>query len=495
MQIDERLQVQKNVLKSIIDKAKNKVLQETAETYKSDPVSAYEIVKNAFKLPFEARPYQIKAINENAAHDACGYFLAVGTGKTYCSTIHALYNVITYGQKVVVIVPPTLISQWVTWLKCIEGVSAIAYRGLPDERQKIKLNDAMFTVVGYQIFLKDFDRFNKAYGKGVTIIADEATAIKNPKSKTFNLFSEFQQGKRALLLTGTPLSRPSDAYSYIKIKTPLIYRSHYAFERRHVAGKDERGNPQSYRDLDLLKTNFALRSVTITQADALPWLPKEIYNVIPYDLDARHLDVYKQLRDMMIIELENTVIDGTTPTRLRNQLQQIILNWQHFDDAPGPVSGFELMDSILDSIGDQKLVVYANYRMTLASLIERYPNAVLYNGDATAKQKEEALHRFINDPSCRIFAANPLSGGIGTDGLQKVCSNMLFLELPLIPKDFEQAVGRLKRSGQSLPPVINVAIANGTIQGKLYKDLIAKDELTRQVHISFEQLKKLLMGE
>jgi hypothetical protein len=72
---------------------------------------------------------------------------------------------------------------------------------------------------------------------------------------------------------------------------------------------------------------------------------------------------------------------------------------------------------------------------------------------------------------------------------------MLFLELPLIPKDFEQAVGRLKRSGQSLPPVINVALANGTIQGKLYKDLIAKDELTRQVHISFEQLKKLLMGE
>ena len=66
---------------------------------------------------------------------------------------------------------------------------------------------------------------------------------------------------------------------------------------------------------------------------------------------------------------------------------------------------------------------------------------------------------------------------------------MLFLELPVVPKDFTQTVGRLDRDGQKEVVNVRVATALNTIQTKLHKRLLQKDEIVNKIIENWKDLK------
>jgi SNF2 family DNA or RNA helicase len=109
------------------------------------------------------------------------------------------------------------------------------------------------------------------------------------------------------------------------------------------------------------------------------------------------------------------------------------------------------------------------------------------------KQQNLNVDRFLEDPTCRVLIAQPLSAGMGLN-LQGVSSDVLFLETPLVPKDFHQAVGRVYREGQTKTPNVRIAIAAGTIQERLHRQLLLKDELVNKVQIGFQNLREAIYG-
>ena len=67
--------------------------------------------------------------------------------------------------------------------------------------------------------------------------------------------------------------------------------------------------------------------------------------------------------------------------------------------------------------------------------------------------------------------------GVGIDGIQEVCSDVCFLELPWTWADVSQAFSRLHRMGQKSTVNIYFFIAKSTIDEYIFKLISEKKEL------------------
>lgn len=460
----------------------------------------YEEVKSQYTLPFGAFPFQEEIINRLAYEPKSGLYMDTGTGKTYTSIVIALFKMgMQVVDKTVVLMPPILLDGWSRFLQRFAPVSVQIYRGTPAQRKKIALGEADFTLAGIQIFKRDFERFSKVFADHRTIVAyDEATGIKNVSSDNYRKFTSFTADKEVMLLTGTPLSTPEDGYAYVKIIAPSIYRNKAQFMNIHADERDFFNQVVSWKNLDLLAENMKVNSARVLKQDVLEHLPEVTYDPLFYRLEPGHAALYCELAEQQLLELKDGgKIDATSVGKLRHALGQIICNYEHFSGDPQKRSTcLDLLDQTFESLGpDKKLVIFANYRMTNRRLLQyllRY-NAVAAFGDQSVTQNQASVDRFVQDPSCRAFVAQPTSAGYGVDGLQEVCHDGIFLEIPSV-RDFNQAVARLHRSGQKDGVHIRIAVAEGTLQVRDQQRLLANDELVNKVVRNYQDLRQAIFG-
>jgi SNF2 family DNA or RNA helicase len=454
-------------------------------------------------LPFEPFAYQRDEIDRLVSESVsrASYFWDMGAGKTLASTLHAMIYREQTGAQILFVCPPVLLKQWVRWLNSC-GISNKLYAGTPKQRAAIEIDhETVAFVTNIEILKKDFDRFSAEFvGRKWMIVVDEATSIKNYASGNFRAILQIAAGQGLLLLTGTPISTPIDGYAYCRLTSPELYRSATQFENVHVGQRDFFGKVIEWKNLPLLKSNMAKRASYVSTPEARPDMPRATISEIEYDLSSHHHKLYKQIAEQQLVLLEDGgAIDASTPQKLYASLQQVILGYAKFaQDEKLVPAGFEVLDQTLAEIGDAKLVVFANYknsvRITVEHLQKRGVDVVQVNGDVSAKDKDAALDRFRGDPACRVIVLNPLSGGVGVDGLQEVAWHMLFLEIPTNAKGFWQATKRLERPGQKKVVSVRIATAGGTIQVRLRKNLVENDGLVNQVVPSLNDLRAALYG-
>lgn len=444
-------------------------------------MTPYEFVKEHYQLPIELYPFQVEAVNDLAPLDRVGLYLDVGCGKTFTSITAALYKLKRgYIKHVICLMPPVLITNWERTLRKIPGVTVTAYRGSPKKRKELDL-DVNFILMSYQIFKGDWDYLHETFIEvTVLLLCDEATAIKNIASANYKAVRDFTTLNPIILLTGTPLSSPIDAYAYIKTISPVIYRNLHQFEQIHVEERDFFKKPKSWRNLDLLKENLECNSIRVLKEDVLKDLPPVTYTEMYYDLDKDHLKLYQQLAAEQLKVLDNgDKIDLTNVSALFNALQQIPANAEHFSGGTVSSTIFDLIDEIMDELDGGKLVVFSKYKLTNRRLVERcekYGVRALFSEVSAAKQ-QEAIDTFVNNPSCRMLVLQHQSGGYGIDGLQHVSKDVLFIELPHTPAAFTQAVARVHRSGQVQNVNVRIALAEKTIQDYIWQVVQDKDSL------------------
>lgn len=431
-------------------------------------------------------------------------FVTGNTGKTATSTHAALFKTLTTeAEHIIVLMPPILIPTWRRWLNKVrfkdDGTSldVLCYRGSPKRRREMQLRVDVL-LMSIAIFKKDYERICRVFaGRRVVVIVDEATSIKGISSDNHEKVYDFTRDQDILLLTGTPLNSPKDVYGYCKFTAPGVYRNLHHFENVHVEERDHFDTVTKWRNLDLLRENFELNSKRVLKEDVLTNLPEPIYSPIYYDLDPKHLALYRKLAEEQLLQFKDgSKLDATSVQALYHNLQQIIMNWDHFAQDERCVSaGFEVLEETLDELGDKgKLVVLANYRLTnrrLAERLKKYGGVAIY-GDVPARQQERAVETFLGSDKCRVIQLQPTSGGYGIDGLQEVCNNVLALEIPVTPKDFTQAVARVYREGQRLATVVRIAVAEHTLQVRKLEQLLQKDELVNQVQTNFKDLRDAL---
>ncbi len=463
-------------------------------------MTPYDLVCHHYELPFDLYPFQVADVNELAPLGQSGAYLEPGLGKTAVSTCCALYKrVVAQVEKVLVIMPPMLVPQWARWIAKIKSrsgqpLTVTAYQGTPAARKKLSL-DADFVLMGIQIFKKDYERVTEELAShSVHVILDEAHCIKDIGTDNYKLYRDFVSNRTHQLLTGTPLNKPLDAYAYIKLISPRIYRSKGQFEQLHIAELDFFGNAKSFKNLDLLASNLTVGAVRHTKDDVLN-LPPCTIQPIAYELDVKHKKLYDKLANEQMLRLDDgNKIDATQCTALFHNLQQIICQWDYFAQDPKLVSqAYRLIEETLEELGSKKLVVFANYRRTNQALVDRFKCPGVW-GEVTAKQKQTALSTFIEDDSCRMIALNAVSAGIGVDGLQDVCSDVLYVESPISLSHWTQSMSRIDRQGQTKPVTIRIGTAIGTIQEYLIQALTDKEDLVNPLQGSKSLLRAAIYG-
>jgi SNF2 family DNA or RNA helicase len=462
------------------------------------------------------KPVQVEAVNSLAPLPRAGWYCEVATGKTPMSTAAALYKRMqaTVPPHVIVVMPPILIAQWHRWLtKRVvsratgQGPSVAVYRGSPARRRRVDLN-AEFVLMSMPIFRKDYDYLCQQFeGLPVVLIVDEATSVKNVGSQAYQCVRDFvaAENRELMLLTGTPLSNPGDAYAYVKSVAPTIYRNQRHFEALHVEERDFFDKVIKWSNLDLLHENMSVNSARLLTNDVWPDLELPLYDPKFYDLPDEHAALYKKLADeQILLTEEGGKFDATTPQRLYTMLQQIVCNPGHFSGDPNMRSAaYEMLDQLLDElcVGDikngRKLFIFAGYKMTNRGLLQYLApyNAVGFYSDIPQGRQQENLRRFLDDERCRVAVGHWLSAGYGLDGLQAVCSDAFFMETPTVAKDFHQAVGRFTRPGQTRKPVIRIGIATGTVQVRLHRLLLEGDALVNKVQGGWKDLKEAIYGQ
>ena len=467
-----------------------------------DGLTPYETVEKHYTLPFPLYPFQQDTVNKLAPLKSAGYYLDVGAGKTATSIASFLFKLNQgMAEKLVVIMPPILIDGWFRTLEKypqLKGQTTV-YRGTPKKRSEIKLGSTLITLMGLQIFKQDYEDVAKAFANvKTTVILDEAAHIKNVSSQNYRAFRQFTADKDTMLLTGTPLSTPIDGYAYISFTAPGLYRNLSVFETRYVGERDFFGQIVSWRRLEELNEHLKINSVRILKQDVLKDLPEVTYTPLHYSLNKPHYDLYKKLvlEELLVLE-DGGKIDATTASGMYHKLGQLICNYDYFSGKEGARSTcFDVIDQTLEELDGQKLVIFSSYRMTnrnLAEYLTKY-NAVSAFGDNTVPVNNANILKFVNDPTCQILIGQPSSIGVGVDGLQDVCCNVLFLEIPSLTM-FHQSVARLHRAGQKQGVHVRIAVAQGTLQETQCNNLLQKDALVNKVIRNVTDLRQALFGQ
>lgn len=484
------------------------VIKREGREWELDPV---DLTMKLFKFPMEPYPFQRAEIDKVAKNQRVGYYWEPGTGKTLASTIHALHYFTDANamwgsvNHWFVVVPPILIPQWDIWLNKItyrrtgEKLKVTPYCGTPRQREKINL-DTDFLIMSYQILKQDYDYLHESFrDRKYGVLADEATAVKNHESITHKAIAHLSDKRPLQLLTGTPLNKPNDAYAYIKLVAPHCYSSKRGFDRMFVEEVDEWGNVSKWKNLEVLTEHMQINTSRVLRREVRRDLPPVVYTPVIYNLHKEHLKLYERIAEERLVEFEGKEeIDAISASALRSALQQVIVNWAEFAGDPAlKPAVLDIIEEVLEEIGDKKLVIVANFRRSnryLKGTLQKCYSAVAIYGDISTKDKQDALRTFITDRKCRVILLHPESAGFGVDGLQEVCSDMLIVEAPTTPIPFQQVVARLDRDGQTDVVHVRTAIAKDTVQVRMFKSLMEKDTLANRIQGGFKDLKDSIYG-
>lgn len=205
--------------------------------------------------------------------------------------------------------------------------------------------------------------------------------------------------------------------------------------------------------------------------------------------------IYKKMERDLIVWLEGNPMVAEVPIATRIRLRQITLGIPTVDDS-GVVTFADdckssKIDELFSIVGDlpdgEPLLILTHSQKFAAVVTARLQGAGIksfeWSGRASQHDRDNALESFIAGTTQAIVAVISAIGE-GTDGLQEVCSTVIWLSKDDNRLLNEQAAGRLDRQGQKKSVLSFDIIAEDTYDegqlSKLVKDQLAMNESLRK---------------
>jgi SNF2 family DNA or RNA helicase len=385
-------------------------------------------------------------------------------------------------ERVLVVCPASLKSQWKREIESFSGRSTQIVSGPIDERDAQFKGDAFFTICNYEQVLRDY--LSIADTPWDLIILDEGQRIKNWEAKTSRTIKSLKS-RFALVLSGTPLeNRLDDLYSVVQFVDDRRLGPGFRFFHHHTL-LDEKGKLLGYRNLDELRENLRpvlLRRTRDSVRLELPERTEQIVRVAPSKEQKELHDTWLQtvaeivskkfLTEMDLMRLRMALLmcrmaaDGTylvdkkTPNH-STKLERLVEIFEEFADAP-----------------DRKAVLFSEWT-TMLDLIEPSLKKlglrfVRLDGSVPQKDRAALVHEFQTDPACRLF----LTTNAGSTGLNLQAANTVInVDLPWNPAILEQRIARAHRMGQKNPVHVYKLVTEKTLEESLLATLLVKKDL------------------
>ena len=445
--------------------------------------------------------YQKYCIEFIKTHPQSFLVLQMGLGKTVI-TLTAILDLMYDSfliSKVLVIAPKRVAeSVWPAEVKLWEHTGCLRIAkvlGTRQQREAALLADADIWVINRENvpWLVDYYKENRMPWDFDFVCIDEASSFKNPKSKRWKALCRVRPFiKRIVGLTGTPAGHGlEDLFGEVGIIDGGKRLGRFITRFRTAFFKPAKMNPYTgvvykYEPLPGAEKEIYKRISDITiSMKALDFLkmPEITNTMIPVAMNQTERRVYDMLKDDLLVNLKDSIIDASNAAVLTSRLLEMASGAVY--DSKGDYLAIHnrkleaLTDLIEEAAGENVLVAY-----WFRHDHERIRNYLAEQGYEVMDIKSpESIEKWNSSPGTGIVGLiSPSGAGHGLN-IQKGGHILIWFTLPWSLELYQQTVARLYRQGQKETVSVQHIICAGTVDEDVMDALKGKN-LTQERMIS-----------
>lgn len=401
----------------------------------------------------------------------------VGLGKTIeAGLILKEYLVRGLVRKVLILVPASLVLQWVRELNQKFGIPAVA------QKKEYTWH--------YDVVVASMDTAKRDPHKDLLLsneydmlIIDEAHKLKNKKTSNYQFITQLRK-KYCLLLTATPVQNDlSELYNLITLLKPGQLGGVGDFAANFIVGK------RLPKNEDRLQKELSKVMIRNRRSDGNIGFTKRFVKNVPLTLSDEEMDLYNGVTSFVkerYNELNGDISSMLSLVTLQREvcssrdavfLTLINLSKKTAPDSPIHAKIWELVEKIkrikantkaekalelIEEMND-KVIIFTEYRQTQDYLLNFFRSkdiiAVPYRGGMNRGKKDWMMDLFRSRAQIMIATE---AGGEGIN--LQFCHHMINFDLPWNPMRVEQRIGRVHRLGQTNDVKIYNLSTSGTIE-------------------------------
>lgn len=451
------------------------------EAEKSRLITSFDELQCLAHLPhFTPLPHQVDTARKVLNQMRGRAILAdeVGLGKTIeAGLVLKEYIIRGLVQKVLILVPASLVLQWVRELNQKFGISAVAHK------KQYVWEQCEIVVASIDTAKRDPHRETVLQLEYDMLIIDEAHKLKNRKTTNYRFANEIQK-KYCLLLTATPVQNDlKELYNLITLLKPGHLGGQHSFQANFVVDKRIPKNEEQLQhelakvmirnrrsDGGLEFTKRHVKNISLTLSPEEQALYNDVTGFVRARYEESQGDLSSMLslitlqrevcssRDAVFITLVNLFKKTTEHSPVRDQIMQLVESIRRIQANTKAETTLELIRQIND-----KVIVFTEYRASQEYLLKFFKEhdikAVPYRGGMNRGKKDWMMDLF-RDRSQVLVATE--AGGEGIN--LQFCNHIINFDLPWNPMRVEQRIGRVHRLGQTKDVVIYNLSTTGTIE-------------------------------
>ena len=300
------------------------------------------------------------------------------------------------------------------------------------------------------------------------VVVDELSKAAGKQTKKLRTKKWKEQIKIRVGMTATPVSENFEklfAMARVIDNGAALGRTKDGFMDKYFIPEDYKGYKHSLRpnaDAEIMATLEPM--LYNINSDKHKTLPPVVEHRLMFDMPLATREAYNEMRKHMLIELAGgdavAVNQAVVSGKLRQIASGFIINEldevQVFDNR----RAIEVLNWALKLKGEAGLILYQfNHQLLqLRGVLHALSVAYIFGGS----DKEAALAQF-KAGEVQLLVAQELTVSHGVDGLQHVCSSLLFMAEPWSADVRIQAIGRLHRNGQKNPTFVSTLMCRNTV--------------------------------
>jgi SNF2 family DNA or RNA helicase len=342
-------------------------------------------------------------------------------------------------------------------------------------------------------------------------VIDEATSIKNPKSKRWKgamAIGKLSDYRR--VLTGTPMTQgPLDLWAICEFLKPgrlgfqtfSEYRAHIADKIIQIPiGRFTLEKIVKYRNLDRISEIMRGFTSRVTKAECLD-LPAKVYEVLYVDMSKEQREAYERLETEAILLLKQGMVTAINGLVLLTKLHQVCQGHVKSDDGQPIRLENAKMGALIDlveRIGKKCLIWCAfqeEVRWIKETLNEHFKEegwyAIDYYGETTNQARVENKEFFLRDPNCLWWVG---TAGVGGKGLNlTVASHAIYYSNSFKLEHRLQSEDRDHRIGQTEKCTYYDLVCRDTVDLRVMKALKDKKDVATEM-LDTTRLLRMIQG-
>lgn len=440
------------------------------------------------KLPLY--PYQHDGMLHLAFTERALLADEMGLGKTIqaiaaCALLRELRGI----ERVLVVSPVSLKAEWEEQIARFSDLPVRVVLGARAARLQQYREGAFFYLANYEQILADGDDIQHLLAPDV-IVLDEAQRIKNWHSKTAQAVKRLES-PYAFVLTGTPLeNRIDEIYSIVQFLDPALLGPLFRFNRDFYL-LDERGRPAGYQNLDELHRRLAPVLLRRRKAEVEDQLPERtiVNRFVP--MDEEQVARYQEYDQWVAALLAKAKRRPLRPEEF-DQLQRWLACMRMICDTPYILDSdcrvcpkLTELEEILEEVLDDptaKVILFSEWERMLELVRDLADEMDIglawHTGSVPQGRRRQEIHRFKEDPECRLFLSTE-AGGVGLN--LQAANVVINLDLPWNPARLEQRIARAWRKHQTRPVHVINLVSAGSIEERMLSLLAGKQALANTV--------------